>query len=58
MQICPWCMNAPNFAAADRLVEVGVREHDQRRLAAELEQHLLQVPAGFSATIRPTRVSP
>ena len=27
----------------DRLVDVGVVEHDQRRLAAEFEQHRLQV---------------
>ena len=29
----------------DRLVEIGVVEHDQRRLAAELEQHRLEVAA-------------
>ena len=29
-----------------RLVEVGVVEHDERRLAAELEQHRLQVARG------------
>ena len=43
MQIWPWFMKAPKAAAFDRLVEVGVVEHDQRRLAAELEQHRLQV---------------
>ena len=30
----------------DRAVDVGVVEHDQRRLAAELEQHRLEVAAG------------
>ena len=28
-------------------VEVGVAEHDHRRLAAELEQHALELPAGL-----------
>ena len=44
MQIWPWFMKAPKAAAFDRLVEVGVVEHDQRRLAAELQQHGLEVP--------------
>ena len=59
MQIWPWFMKAPKAAAVDRLVEVGVVEHDQRRLAAEFEQHRLQVLAPRSAAmIRPTRVEP
>ena len=42
-----------------RLVEVGVVEHDERRLAAELEQHRLQVLApARSAMILPTAVEP
>ena len=43
MQIWPWFMKAPKAAAFDRRVEIGVVEHDQRRLAAELEQHRLEV---------------
>ena len=43
MQIWPWFANAPNTVGVDRLVEIGVVQHDQRRLAAELEQHRLQV---------------
>ena len=31
----------------DRVVEVGIVEHDQRRLVAELEQTALQVTAGL-----------
>ena len=43
----------------DRLVEVGVVEHDQRRLAAELEQHRLQMARRESRRrCRPTRVEP
>ena len=43
MQIWPWFMKAPKAAAFDRLVEIGVVEHDERRLAAELQQHRLQM---------------
>ena len=43
----------------DRAVEVGVVEHDQRRLAAELEQHRLEMLSRQAPpTIRPTRVEP
>ena len=37
MQIWPWCRNAPNAEAVDRVVEVRVGEHDQRVRPAELE---------------------
>ena len=47
MQIWPWWKNAPKLAAATARVEVGVPQHDDRRLAAELEQHALEVAAGL-----------
>ena len=43
----PACKNAPKLAAAAAAFEVGVVEHDQRRLAAELEQRALEVAAGL-----------
>ena len=33
-------------AAGDREIQIGVVEHDQRVLAAQLERDLLQMPAG------------
>ena len=43
----------------DGLVEVGIGEDDQRRLAAELEQGRLQVlGVAFIAIRRPTLVEP
>ena len=59
MQIWPWFMKAPNAAAFTACVDVGVVEHDHRRLAAELEQHRLEVfRRRLCAMIRPTRVEP
>ena len=45
MQIWPWWKNAPKSPRRPP-VEVGVLQHDHRRLAAELEQHALEVAAG------------
>ena len=46
MQIWPWWRNAPNAVGVDRVLEVGVAEHDQRVVAAELEHDALELPAG------------
>ncbi len=43
MQIWPWWMNEPKAPDRDRLLEVDVVEHDQRRVAAELEVDPLEV---------------
>ena len=58
MQIWPECRNAPNGGRVDGVVEVGVVEHDQRVLAAELEHDALQVPAGGLGERRPVAVEP
>ena len=42
----------------DGVVEVGVVEHDQRVLAAELEHDALQVAAGGLGELRPVAVEP
>ena len=38
MQICPWFMKAPKFAAATGVVKSRVVEDEQGRLAAQLQQ--------------------
>ena len=43
MQIWPGIGEGAEGGGVDRLVDVGVVEDDQRRLAAQLEQHRLQV---------------
>ena len=58
MQIWPWCMKAPKFAAAAARVEVGILQHDERRLAAELEQHALEMAAGLLGDDPPTWLEP
>ena len=42
MQVWPELRNLFRSVAGDRLVEVGVVEDDERRVAAELERDLLQ----------------
>ena len=42
----------------DRGIEIGIVEHQQRRLAAELEYDGLQVFGADAAMILPTRVEP
>ena len=42
----------------DRFVQVGVLEHDQRSLAAELEQHWLQLLGGALGDDPPDRGRP
>ena len=58
MQIWPWCRNAPKVGRVDGVVEVRVREHDQRVVAAELEHDALELPAAASASLRPVAVEP
>ena len=41
----------------DRVVEVGVGEHDQRVVAAELEHDALEVAAGRLGELAPDRAS-
>lgn len=48
---------AVNFRLA-RLVEIGVRQHDQRRLAAECEQDRLEMFGGVRGMMRPFSVLP
>ena len=43
MQIWPWFMKAAERRRLHRFVDVGIVEHDQRRLAAELEQDRLEI---------------
>ena len=46
MQIWPGVHERAERRGLHRLVEIGVLEHDQRRLAAELEQHGLEMLGG------------
>ena len=57
MQIWPWWRNAPNAAAFDRVVEVGIGEDDERVRAAELEHDPLQLPPGRLGEPPPRRRS-
>ena len=43
MQICPWCRNDAERRRVDGVLDVGVAEHDQRVVAAELEHDALEV---------------
>ena len=58
MQIWPWWKKAPKAVGVDRVVEVGVLQHEQRVVAAELEHDALQVPARSLGELRPVAVEP
>ena len=45
MQICPWWRKRAERRGVDRVLEIGVAEHDQRVRAAELEHDPLQLAA-------------
>ena len=53
MQIWPWWKNDPNAARLTACVDVGVVEHDEGGVAAELEVGPLEVPAGELADPAP-----
>ena len=59
MQVWPELRNLHMHRAGDRGVEVGVVEDDERRVAAQLERDLLDLPRALrpSAACRP-RSSP
>ena len=42
MQVCPVAAKMPEIDALHRVVELGIVEHDVRRLAAELHRDALQ----------------
>ena len=57
MQIWPWWKNEPQAARLTACVDVGVVEHEQRGVAAELQVRALEVPAGQLADARGRRRS-
>ena len=58
MQICPWCMNAPNFAAATASSRSASASTTIGALPPSSSSTRLRWRAAFSATSRPTRVEP
>ncbi len=58
MQRCPVWKNAPSSAHAHRHVQVGVRKHDQRVLAAHLQLHLRAALAALARMPRPVATEP
>ena len=56
MQVCPVAAKMPEITPEHRRLELGIVEHDVRRLAAELERHVLQAARGRLVDLLPGEV--
>jgi len=57
-QVWPLLRYLDAIGAVDRGVDIGIVEHDERRIAAEFERHLLTVLAHCCISSLPTSVEP